>query len=59
MGGSDERDLMEKYRLKILGMLKTVDEPRNDGMTPLMLVQFEYINFISAALPILLSLIHI
>lgn len=54
-GGSDERDLMEKYRLKILGMLKTVDEPRNDGMTPLMLVQFEYINFISAALPILLE----
>lgn len=54
-GGSSGRERAEKGRLAILGMLKTIDEPRNDGMTPLMLLQYEYINFISAAQPILLD----
>lgn len=54
-GGSYGRERAEKGRLAILGMLKTLDEPRNDGMTPLMVLQYENINFISAAQPVLLD----
>lgn len=54
MGGND-RDRAEKNRLEILGALKTTDEPRGDGMTPLMLLQYENIGFILHAQPILLD----
>ncbi len=50
-----DRDYADKRRLQILGMLKNIDEPRGDGMTPLMIAQYEYINFISAAQAMLLA----
>lgn len=53
--GGNDRERMDKNRLKILETLKTLDEPNNDGITPLMLLQFENLNFLVAAQQILLS----
>lgn len=52
---SSDRDRAERNRPIILAMLKTLDEPRNDGMTPLMLMQSDYYSFRKEALPILLN----
>jgi len=48
-------DLKEKERAAVLKELKTLDVARNDGMTPLMLLQFLDINTNITLLPIFLD----
>ncbi len=52
---NSDRELKDKNRLAILKMLKTLDEPNNNGMTPLMLVQYNYLNFMTAAQAVLIE----
>ncbi len=55
IGGYSEREKLENDRIEILGMLKAIDEPRNDGMTPLMLLQYESGWFAERAQPVILA----
>lgn len=48
-------DLESKERAAVLKELKTLDGARNDGMTPLMLLQFLGINTVTELLPIFLE----
>ena len=52
---NSNREITDRYRLEILKTLKTLDEPRNDGMTPLMLIQYDYLSFMTKALTVLLE----
>lgn len=54
-GSSYERERADKNRVEIIKTLKTLDEPRNDGVTPLMRLQYEGINFITNVQPVLLE----
>ena len=45
----NDRELVKKDRIEILKSLKNLDIPRNDGLTPLMLLQFDDFTFIEQA----------